>query len=132
MTQESKKLLLQDLCSRLPYGVICYNGDTESNFKLCDVADIDSGYPTFDYGYGQLEGIKPYLRPMEDMTEEEVREFYAVENITPQVGYIHPTGDWHFTIYGIDWLLENHFDYRGLIEKDLAIKVTDKNNPYKS
>ena len=45
MTQEDKELLLKDLCARLPYGVICYNSDTESNFKLCDVADIDSGYP---------------------------------------------------------------------------------------
>jgi hypothetical protein len=31
-----------------------------------------------------------------------------------------------------DWLNKNHFDYRGLIEKDLAIEVTEENNPYKS
>ena len=32
---------------------------------------------------------------------------------------------------GVDWLNRNHFDYRGLIEKDLAIAVTEENNPYK-
>ena len=74
MTQEDKNLLLQDLCGRLPYGVICYNSNTENNFKLCDTADIDSGYPTFDYGYGELETVKPYLRPMSSMTEEELFE----------------------------------------------------------
>jgi hypothetical protein len=27
----------------------------------------------------------------------------------------------------IDWLNENHFDYRGLIEKGLALDATGKN-----
>ena len=30
-----------------------------------------------------------------------------------------------------NWLLENHFDFMGLIPKDLAIEVTESNNPYK-
>lgn len=34
--------------------------------------------------------------------------------------------------HGTDWLNAHHFDYRGLIEKDLAIEVTEENNPYKS
>jgi hypothetical protein len=34
-------------------------------------------------------------------------------------------------VIGIDWLNANHFDYRGLIEKGLAIEVTKENNPYK-
>lgn len=35
-----------------------------------------------------------------------------------------------FIVY--DWLNAHHFDYRGLIEKGLAIKVTEDNNPYKN
>jgi hypothetical protein len=31
----------------------------------------------------------------------------------------------------IDWLLKNHFDFRSLIPKGLAIEVTKDNNPYK-
>lgn len=27
--------------------------------------------------------------------------------------------------------VKHHFDHRGLIEKGLAIKVTEENNPYK-
>ena len=33
--------------------------------------------------------------------------------------------------HGVDWLIAHHFDYRGLIEKGLAIAVTEENNPYK-
>ena len=31
----------------------------------------------------------------------------------------------------IDWLNAHHFDYRGLIPLNLAIKVTEQNNTYK-
>ena len=34
------------------------------------------------------------------------------------------------TLAEIDWLNAHHFDYRGLIEKGLAIEVTKENNPY--
>ena len=33
-------------------------------------------------------------------------------------------------IYSIDCLNAHYFDYRGLIEKGLAIEVTKENNPY--
>ena len=36
-----------------------------------------------------------------------------------------------WTVDSIDWLNKNHFDYRDLIEKGLAIEVTEENNPYK-
>ena len=118
MTQEDKELLLKDLCSRLPYGVICYNSSTESNFRLFDVTDADSDYPAFDYGYGELETVKPYLRPMSSMTEEENEE-YIKRNL---YGF-----HWDF----VDWCNSKHLDYRGLIPKGLAIEVTKDNNPYK-
>ena len=38
---------------------------------------------------------------------------------------------WHDTYKSIDWVNKKMFDYRGLIEKGLAIAVTEKNNPYK-
>ena len=122
MTQEDKELLLKDLCARLPYGVICYNSDTESNFKLCDVADIDSGYPTFDYGYGELKTVKPYLRPMSSMTEEEINMMWDIsENNAEAEGSSKIT----------DLLNKWNLDHHHLIEKGLAIEVTEENNPYK-
>jgi phosphoglycolate phosphatase-like HAD superfamily hydrolase len=33
--------------------------------------------------------------------------------------------------FDVDWLNARHFDFRGLIEKNLAIAVTEENNPYK-
>ena len=72
MTQEEKQLLLKDLCARLSYGVRCYNSSTEYDFILESVADTSSGYPSFDYGFGELETIRPYLRPMSSMTKREL------------------------------------------------------------
>ena len=34
-------------------------------------------------------------------------------------------GDWCPNYEMVDWCNKNHFDYRGLIEKGLAIEVTD-------
>ncbi len=64
------------------------------------------------------------------MSKEEVKEFYEVEDMDHPVEYIKPQPNWHFTIKGIDWLNAHHFDYRGLIEKGLAIEVTKDDNPY--
>lgn len=145
MTQEDKQLLLKDLCARLPYGVIVDYKENEFEIPHWKITTI---YPeTMDgwIGYNEKVGVgsksgsrhfkigevKPYLRTMSSMTEEEVKEFYDVECIDAKVAYIKPTWNWHFTINGIDWLNAHHFDYRGLITKCLAIKVTKENNSYK-
>ena len=39
-------------------------------------------------------------------------------------------GTWFSTIKPFDYLNSIHVDYRGLIEKGLAIEVTEENNPY--
>ena len=133
MTQEDKNLLLQDLCGRLPYGVICYNSNTENNFKLYDTADIDSGYPTFDYGYGELETVKPYLRPMSSMTKEELFEVQDIigKGVEIRDVFINIVDS---TIKSLsyaeiqavfDWFNAHHFDYRGLIEKGLALEAPE-------
>ena len=62
--QENKELLLKDLCARLPYGV-----------KMTDGVDIYRLTSPFLYKYIEME-LKPYLRPMSSMTEEE-RKTYA-------------------------------------------------------
>lgn len=138
MTQEDKELLLQDLSSRLPYGVKIKLGDYD--YQVCGYNSKKPLSLKIWYYYKDnsksfidvyLEDYRPYLRPMSDMTKEEVKEFYNVECMDAKVGYIKPTWDWHFTTNGFDWLNSHHFDYRGLIEKGLAIAVTKDNNPYK-
>ena len=77
--------------------------------------------------------FKPYLRPLSSMTDKE-REEYR------KFSYYGAAGirDNDFTemvavpsFEKMDYLNSHHFDYRGLIEKGLAIKVTEENNPYK-
>ena len=119
MKQEDKELLLKDLCARLPYGVkVSILGSGAMELKTCINSTIGwyfdiEGAPT-DFG---IDEIKPYLRPMSSMTEEERNEFYDI----PRSMVNHKSQD---------WLLERHFDYRRLIEKGLAIEVTEENNPY--
>ena len=80
MTQEEKQLLLKDLCSRLPYGVMY---ETPYGPRVLNDIFIYSNGPVYtDHGVGNynevfgiaLENIKPYLRPMSSMTEEEGKE----------------------------------------------------------
>ena len=147
MTQEDKELLLKDLCGRLPYGVKCYayqfkidgnhcecNGTLDyihgNYFYLKDRVSVNNG-KTYEDRY--LD-IKPYLRPMTSMTEEERKEL-------DRLGLCEDNA-FHEDIYGngvfyddatevFDYLNSHYFDYRGLIEKGLAIEVTEENNPYK-
>jgi len=102
MTQEEKQLLLKDLCERLPYGV-----------KMTDGVDTYRLTSPFLYKYIEME-LKPYLRPMSTMTEEEKDEFYK-------------TYDWDYGVQGtpFDWLNAHHFDYRGLIDKGLALEAPE-------
>lgn len=72
MTQEEKQLLIKDLCARLPYGTkVSYNGKDEilSTLHIFDMTHIKEEYVN----------IKPYLRPLESMTEEEINEYYWLQ-----------------------------------------------------
>ena len=113
MTQEDKKLLLKDLCARLPYQPICEYTDTEDDFCT---ATGTLGYSLCDFIAGKIL-IKPYLRPMSSMTEEEEEEWWEFENKNTIV---------ESHSYSVDWLNSHHFDYRGLIEKGLAIEAPER------
>jgi hypothetical protein len=123
MREEDKNLLMIDLCSRLPYGVkveaeTWLEDEGEFAYVPDKVYSINSdGYIV--HGYDEVYECKPYLFPMSSMTEEQKEEFdrlytYDALIINPQ---------WEL----IDWLNKNHFDYRGLIDKGLAIDATNKN-----
>ena len=159
MTQKEKELLLTDLCTRLPYGVMCDRlGHPKkllavSPYKKFQLEFDNGEYIPSDY---VLEDIKPYLRPMSSMTEEDLRNFAVLKfknndiweiNGFPEMkfgfkGFINiqcrnkNSGDTSIyqvntrtpleTYWGIDWLNAHHFDYRGLIEKGLALEAPDE------
>jgi len=121
MTQEERFLLFQDLCARLPYGVkVQYKGN------VYDLKEMHKDGRTYLGSYNSIYGDwhcslefeyypKPYLRPMSSMTEEEKKEYQAFFNYD---GVEYPEEY-------IDWLNSHHFDYRGLIEKNLALEAPE-------
>lgn len=141
MKEEDKKLLLIDLCARLPYGVKVLMDDVtigllENISIVNDIAYInkftDNLFGTFEYN---IDEIKPYLRPMSSMTEEEEKE-YRKTQITKWIKSVDCTYGGYYnhrdTLKTFDWFNAHHFDYRELIKKGLAIEVTKENNPYKN
>lgn len=120
---DTKMLLLRDLCSRLPYGVKV-NINTKKSSYTATVCEITRNYICIEGG-GEMffshGTYKPYLRPMSSMTDEEqyICRIKRGEDLAGGVGNES------------DYLNSIHVDYRGLIEKGLAIAVTEENNPYK-
>ena len=119
MKPEDKELLLKDLCARLPYKVIvCDDMKRVYTLTLGTSYLIDLFYSNGDY---VDVPIKPYLRPMSSMTEEEKEQTRDL--------WIDADTKTHATRL-IDFYNKHHFDHRGLIDKGLAIEVTEDNNPY--
>ncbi len=116
MTQEEKELLMRDLSCRIPYGVIV-NVYGMSNVKLTSVSwygevGVNDG-STYLY---PISEVKPYLFPLSSMTKKQEKEWLYTFS-----------SDYHITYDTVDWCNKNHFDYRGLIEKELAIDATGLN-----
>ena len=141
MTQENKELLFKDLSARLPYEVKVHAKyvDTDTDVEKVGVLSmIDNDTvvaftcdDTNCYNYVAIHEVKPYLFPISSMNEEQKREYNYWKHEVP-VGY-YEYGDIVEKIELFDspesfqYLIENHFDYHGLIEKGLAIDATGKN-----
>ena len=134
MTKEDKELLLKDLCARVHYNNTRFKIGDYSDYKLIGIVITDE-HPikveVIENGISykvevSAVSVKPYLRPMSSMTEEEEIEYDATfVTIKMSDGHYDST----MTYKSFDWLNAHHFDYRGLIEKGLAIEVTEENNP---
>ena len=130
MKQEERELLLKDLCARLPYGVkVWYKYSPDKYLTGLEIPSmkvlVGHKFDKVEHTESIVEAgeilIKPYLRPMSSMTEEEKEEyntFFTYDGID----------DSCFLDY-IDWLHSHHFDYRGLIEKGLALEATHEIYP---
>lgn len=111
---------------------------------------IDSFFESLSIGMSETYSLRPYLRPMSSMTEKEVNE---LKMICDEYDLHDECGDIVSTIYGmtvlygkvedvypcnlkikispninyavLDYLNSHHFDYRGLIEKGLALDAPE-------
>lgn len=136
MKQEDKKLLLKDICSRLPYGVMCdfaYNPGNPQKLLYVTPYDekeqihLDAKEYKFGNGsYGpsdfDIEEVKPYLRPMSSMTPDERKEYDKLI-----ANCLYDAEAYFFDNYDrlYDLLLSHHFDFRGLIPMGLALEAPE-------
>ena len=136
MTQEDKDLLFIDICARIPYGVKVeakgllktimddYDNRDIINAHVLNGLNLRDYFKTYSidciekiplFNRKGVCNIKPYLFPLSSMTMEQAQQWHKYAN---DRGGLAPS---------TDWLNKNHFDYRGLIEKGLAIDATGKN-----
>lgn len=129
MNEEKINLVLMDICGRLSHGVItknCKNNFDVPAHMLPHVNGIKLLIAEYD--------LKPYLRPMSSMTEEEkkkLEDICTIYNCEQSSSYeyfgveifnISRYGTYFESDYtAIDWLNKHHFDYRGLIPMGLAL-----------
>ena len=135
MTQEDKELLLKDLCARSPYGVVA---DCLGEYVKIKYVDPYSGM-LYISRYTRttweiVKCIKPYLRLMSSMTEKEKKEYdsFLFDNLEKEdvIGYedkafgvdvIMRYRSWEV----VQWLLEHHLDFNGLIDIGLALEAPE-------
>lgn len=142
MTREEKSLLLKDLSARLPYHVKVKvwlkDGTTEEG-----ALDLEHNYANVlldAFYYNKIKEIKPYLRLMSSMTDEEKKIFLGIRGRSSRntISAFVPNGtidaeykvdcivcSLHNYSRNIDWLNKNHFDYRGLIPMGLALDAPE-------
>ena len=124
MAQEEKQLLLKDLCGRLPYGVICdmwFEGN-ESD-KITEVLKCGGLMRLMNSEFNFI--VKPYLRPMSSMTEEERNEYLSIKMQETERVALAEVYRPEAISEIMDWLNEHHFDYRGLIPMGLALEAPE-------
>ena len=148
MTQENKELLLKDLSARLPYGVEVNYKEHEYDIRHWKIDSLHT--PTYsesgilidtDYegwihfteykGCGMSTGSRPlhlevnlpFLRSMSSMTEEERNEYLSIKMQETERVALAEVYRPEAISEIMDWLNKHHFDYRGLIEKGLALEA---------
>ena len=138
MTQEDKELLLRDLCGRLPYVVKIYDTKNSVNIpymNLCHINGIVNEVFISSIMLcraAPIEDIKPYLFPLSSMTKKQKEEYedaLVYHNYVAGGWTIAKTFNDEYIIpyWFVDFCNKNHFDYRGLIGKGLAIDATGLN-----
>ena len=142
MTQKEKELLLKDLCARLDTNLLCsiYRTDDEGvgyrDEILHGYCKGDIWYEFYfredcSIGIDNVSKIKPYLFPLSSMTDDQKKEYNLWKHEAPtyhyEYGDIVEDVELFDSPESFEYLIKNHFDYNGLIEKGLAIDATNKN-----
>lgn len=125
MTQEEKDLLFADLSSRVHYGVVCESLIPNSGMKG-KITQITNKKISLGGFWHDVSQIKPYLRPLKSMTDEEEREFY--KTVQPMADFLFDLQEDFRPIQMFKnipdemyrFFNSHFFDYHGLIPMGLA------------
>jgi hypothetical protein len=125
MTDKEFLVLQVDMSARVPYGLKALYG----GLAIIDVEGVNYYGEVTPRGCNYtvpLEEVKPYLRQLSSMTDEEKKEWFKYSHVDYDCEF---KPDATLSVYdchlSIDWLNEHHFDYRGLIEKGLVLEATE-------
>jgi hypothetical protein len=136
MTREEKYLVIDDISGRIPHGVVF---KTDWGNKTLKGIQYDNANTLLYFGVCNFTNkvietyvseVKPYLLPMASMTEEKRKYISDRWGINENFDFeIDPNwGEYYIEVEDaagfIDWLNRNHYDYRGLIPKKLALDAT--------
>ncbi len=135
MEQKDKELLFKDLSARLPYNVKVV--DDLGRCRYLTLGDTDLVDLFYSNVSSVVPTIKPYLRHLSSMTEEERKEFIEVAG--GNCSFIDAHGNFFIDfgeficegspvslsriVYVINWLYAHHFDVNNLIPKGLALEA---------
>lgn len=123
MVTEDRKMLAEELSSRLPYGVMVsidqYDGTTIQRkliavcYKGLELSLYVDGVEGFLVE--EIANVKPYLRPLSDMTEKERDEYEDM-----RMDICDKMRTWK-CFRMIKWFNERFLDYNYLIDKGYAL-----------
>lgn len=130
MEEKDKQLLLKDICARLPYGVMVEIIDKDETIPIrvrklqtTDITYMNDKRFLNENNDGWWISVKPYLRPMSSMTDEEETLFRC------ELPAIAKT-DAQLVAMRMELFLKGHLDFNHLIGKGLALEAP--NDMYKT
>lgn len=129
MKQEEKELLLKVLCAMLPYYCHFKVKWGDEDYNILDVGfgrvTLVKPFMSITSGSPLVEEVKPYLRPMSSMSEEEKERSRWYQQDAKSDNFIL-----YMNRYA-EWLDSNHFDWRTdgdgktMIELGLALEAPE-------
>lgn len=142
MNDIEKKLLFADICARIPYGLKIKSNESGIVTTIKRGGTFDDGNDYFITQYIgcalKVDEFMPYLRPMSSMTAEERKEYKDMNvldncdefsNIEKNIEDIKKNGEENYIqlprTHAQDYLNSIHVDYRGLIERGLALPAPE-------
>ena len=121
MEKEDRELLLKDLCARLPYKVMVHIRYSTKEPCYGELTPKDIQW----FIVSKIKEIKPYLRPMSSMTEDERKEYIHIKQGECNGCVLTGKGDPNTEFLLVDFFNAHYLDYRGLIEKGLALEAPE-------